>query len=278
MYEPENERRQLLLALVGTEVFRYTKGVPSIADRTSKASVKLARLIFEQLPSEAAERAQIPPQTLGTTFEKLVAAMLARSLRSMSACHDGRLEVIQSDAHGIQDFEQYTHLRKISEISESNPEVASLLGQDYLIRPDVIVVKNPLSGAALARVCVEAAAVDTRILSPTVVGVRALHASVSCKLTIRSDRSQNARSEALNLMRLRNGRVPHIAVVTAEPMPSRVRSIALGSGDVDCTYHVALRELRSAVSDVGGEMEQQLNVLVKTKRLRDIADLPLDLI
>ena len=43
-------------------------------------------------------------------------------------------------------------------------------------------------------------------------------------------------------------RVPHIMVVTAEPSPSRIASLALGTGDIDCVYHFALYELLDAVS------------------------------
>ena len=41
-----------------------------------------------------------------------------------------------------------------------------------------------------------------------------LHASVSAKYTMRSDRAQNSRTEALNLIRNRKGHLPHIVVVT----------------------------------------------------------------
>ena len=105
-----------------------------------------------------------------------------------------------------------------------------------------------------------------------------LHASISCKWTIRSDRSQNARSEALNLIRNRKGRTPHVVVVTAEPLPSRIASIALGTGDIDCVYHFALPELQKAVQDLNlDDSADTLNILVSGKRLRDISDLPLDL-
>ena len=53
-----------------------------------------------------------------------------------------------------------------------------------------------------------------------------LHASVSAKYTMRSDRAQNSRTEALNLIRNRKGHLPHIVVVTAEPMPNRLASLA----------------------------------------------------
>src|SRR5206468_12967837 len=105
-----------------------------------------------------------------------------------------------------------------------------------------------------------------------------LHASISCKWTIRSDRAQNARSEALNLIRNRKGRTPHIAVVTGEPLPSRLASLALGTGDLDCVYHFALPELILAAEKIEQEDAVHLiNIMTDGKRLKDIADLPLDL-
>ena len=83
-----------------------------------------------------------------------------------------------------------------------------------------------------------------------------LHASISCKLTLRSDRSQNARTEGLNLIRNRKGHTPHIVVVTAEPMPTRITSLALGTGDIDCVYHFGLNELMKAAKDSKNEAVQ----------------------
>ncbi len=79
-----------------------------------------------------------------------------------------------------------------------------------------------------------------------------------------------------------NGRVPHIVALTAEPLPSRTASLALGTSDMDCVYHIALTELLQAVKEqTGGSESDQfvdLNTLVEGKRLRDISDLPLDLV
>jgi len=99
------------------------------------------------------------------------------------------------------------------------------------------------------------------------------------KWTIRSDRSQNARTEGLNLIRNRKGHTPHIVIVTGEPYPNRIASLALGTGDIDCVYHFALNELISAADKLGGEsLLDMLDTLVKGKRLRDISDLPFDLV
>ena len=108
--------------------------------------------------------------------------------------------------------------------------------------------------------------------------IRDRHASVSCKLTIRSDRVQNTRSEALNLVRNRKGRLPHIAAITAEPVPSRIAAIALGTGDIDCVYHFALNELVQVLREQERETLELVETMIDGKRLRDISDLPLDLV
>ncbi len=76
----------------------------------------------------------------------------------------------------------------------------------------------------------------------------------------------------------RSTRLACLVVVTAEPMPSRLASIALGTGDIDCVYHFALYELQATVQALGlDDAAEMLDVMVKGKRLKDISDLPLDL-
>jgi len=105
-----------------------------------------------------------------------------------------------------------------------------------------------------------------------------LHASISCKWTIRSDRSQNTRTEALNLIRNRKGHLPHIVAVTAEPLPTRIAALALGTGDMDCVYHFALNELQEAIKSIKNEDQMDmLKIMIDGRRLRDISDLPFDL-
>ena len=68
-------------------------------------------------------------------------------------------------------------------------------------------------------------------------------------------------------------------VVTAEPTPSRISSLALGTGDIDCVYHFALPELRESILETeNDEALQALDIMIEGKRLRDIGDLPLDLL
>ena len=178
------------------------------------------------------------------------------------------------------DFEQYEHLAYLSALTAENAQLAAALGNDYLVAPDVVVYRELFEDDEINQnQCI----VDNDVSKMADIrkvngGKPLLHASVSAKYTMRSDRAQNSRTEALNLIRNRKGHLPHIVVVTAEPMPNRLASLALGTGDIDCVYHFALYELLRAVKEVGSEDAiELLDTLVSGKRLKDISDLPLDL-
>jgi hypothetical protein len=182
---------------------------------------------------------------------------------------------------GIAQFEQYSHLDELEALSKSNRAIATALGSDYLIKPDIIVGRYPEPDDIVnaTEYLVDDASARLTSIREANQSQPILHASLSCKWTLRSDRAQNARSEGLNLVRNRKGRLPHIAVITGEPMPSRIASLALGTGDIDCVYHFALYELRQALVDQGREDTLDLlDMMIDGKRLRDISDLPLDLV
>ena len=177
-------------------------------------------------------------------------------------------------------FEQYAHLVELTAAVQQNPSLRAVLGNAYSIAPDVVIARAPLSDAEINSVedLVDPTVATHAALRAAVQERPLLHAVVSCKWTLRSDRAQNARSDALNLIRNRKGRLPHIAVVTGEPTPARISSLALGTGDIDCVYHFALPELVDAVGSVGHDDSiELLAMMIEGKRLKDITDLPLDL-
>lgn len=105
-----------------------------------------------------------------------------------------------------------------------------------------------------------------------------LHGSISCIWALSGDCAQNTRSEALPSIRNRKRSMPHIAVVTGEPLPSRLASLALGTSGIDCVYHFALPELIASIRKLKDEEALNLvGMLVGRGRLKDISDLPLDL-
>lgn len=257
------------------------KGVPGNADSSNKTSIKIALGIAERLSAKTGER--IAGQSSGHQFEDLVAGFVRETFLKLPHLRPGKWDVRQvgnRNRSEIGRYAQYAHLDALQAIAASNKDLSAALGNDYAITPDVIVVRgleetNYINSSSLLIDDNTACLADLRNTpgKPPI-----LHASISTKWTLRSDRAQNARSEALNLIRNRKGRQPHIIVVAGEPTPSRLASLALGTGDIDCVYHFALPELVESVQDLqNSEALDMLMIMIEGKRLKDIADLPLDL-
>ncbi len=278
-----SEARRSFHAALFASVLRTDKGVPSNADKHSKPSVSIALGIIERLGPET-KGARLAGQMAGSQFEEICSEYLKETFSRLRHLRPGQWEVGKSTGGGrlaIAQFDQYEHLAALETAAKENPQLAAALGSDYLIKPDVVIIRYPEEDAIInapeSLVDEDCARLTSlrKINNPHPI----LHASVSCKWTLRSDRAQNARSEGLNLVRNRKGRLPHIAVVTGEPTPNRIASIALGTGDIDCVYHFALPELLDTVKALGyADAEEMLHTMIDGKRLRDIADLPLDLV
>ncbi len=259
-----------------------SEGIPSNADKHSKSSVRIALGIAQLLKSEVTSD-RLAGQTSGWLFEDACAEFVESTFHRLGHLRPGRWNVHRvsgRDRLEIAKYEQYSHLIALDMATRNNPDLAAALGSDYTITPDIVVVRETETDAVInmPKTLVDSTVATFASLRQQNGGAPLLHASISCKWTIRSDRAQNSRSEALNLIRNRKGRLPHVAVITAEPLPSRIASIALGTGDIDCVYHFALHELKQTLEGLGLEDALEiLNIMVNGKRLKDISDLPLDL-
>lgn len=257
-------------------------GVVSNADSSNNNSKSIAREIARLLQAETIGE-RIAGQTSGNQFESICAQFVEKTFLKLGHLRPGKWKVQQVSGRNrleIAKYEQYAHLIALDKAARSDAQLAAALGSDYTITPDIVVAREPEHDSVInePELIVDDSVTLMSGLRESNGGRPLLHASISCKWTIRSDRAQNARSEALNLMRNRKGTLPHIMVVTAEPTPSRLASIALGTGDIDCVYHFALYELQAAVKHLGlSDAADMLAVMVDGKRLKDISDLPLDL-
>lgn len=283
-----NARHHFHERLFETNTLTLTKaGVASNADTSSRGSKAIAGKIVEILVNEYYHTVnivdKISGQTLGKQFELLTMEFLLETFPRLQNIRPGQWSILQLGNNNrlkTSDFEQYEHLAYLSALTEENAQLAAALGNDYLVAPDVVIYRDLCEDKEINA---EQYIVNDEISKMADIrksngGKPILHASVSAKYTMRSDRAQNSRTEALNLIRNRKGHLPHIVVVTAEPMPNRLASLALGTGDIDCVYHFALYELIRAVEEVGSEDAKEiLETLVQGKRLKDISDLPLDL-
>lgn len=256
-------------------------GVPSNADKSSKLSISIATRIATTLMAETAEKAV--GQTSGAKFELINMEFLTNTFPKFQNLRPGVWHIVKLGNRNTiktSSFVQYEHLEYLSKLTENDAKLAASMGNDYMVAPDVVIYRETVDDSEINKTQL---IVDDEIANMAYIrkkngGLPILHASISAKWTMRSDRAQNSRTEALGLIRNRKGNLPHIAVVTGEPLPGRLASLALGTGDIDCMYHFALYELIDAVNATGAEDSiELLDVLIKGKRLKDISDLPLDL-
>lgn len=257
------------------------KGVPSNADRSSNLSIAIAHGIARRLMANEQEKAL--GQTAGAKFEQLNMEFIEATFPYLQNLRPGKWHISKlGNRNSIKtsSFAQYEHLDYLSQLTKDDARLAASMGNDYMVAPDVVVYRETEPDEVINESIL---IVDDTVSSLSDIrkacnSLPILHASISAKWTMRSDRAQNSRTEALGLIRNRKGHLPHIVVVTGEPMPARIASIALGTGDIDCVYHFALNELVDSVNEVGAEDSiEMLNILIKGKRLKDISDLPLDL-
>lgn len=222
--------------------------VPNCADIDSAASLRLSAAMLEALGIEHRVDQRIPTSP-GGPLENKTRDDLAVFLPEFAPNRQWRVQNGQT----IWNFAQYAHLHELHRLVSDQPELRVTIGQDYLIKPDVTVA----------------------ILDHPDDPRPFLHGVVSCKWTIRSDRVQNIRHEYGQMIRHRRGRMPHLVTLTAEPLPSRLASIARGTGEVDCTYHIAWAALNEAVLDAGSpEQKDAWYECVNQERLRPYFDLP----
>lgn len=277
MAKIDDLRQEYLKRICAEVIFDKGKNVPSMADVGNTLSRKISSQLVTIIGYPIGHT-EISGQTAGKQLEDITATYLENCFHFL---HHLRPAEWKFSVHtDIAEFEQYTHLAELAEIVNQSKSLQTALG-DYVISPDIVIARAPLDDTEINRntPLVEAHSI------PRLTALRALnnkmpllHASISCKWTLRSDRSQNARTEGLNLIRNRKGHTPHIAVVTGEPLPSRIASLALGTGDIDCVYHFALPELVQAIQHIGDESAlDSLQMMIEGKRIRDIADLPFDL-
>lgn len=275
------ERRLFHRYLTNNGILTINNGVASNADKSSRLSKEIALVIANLLSAKESNKAE--GQTLGANFESACRQFLHNTFLELQTLRPGKWHVEKlGNRNSIKtsSFVQYEHLDYLGQLIKDDSQLATCIGNDYIVAPDIVIYREPeadeeinANSIIVNDDCCLLAAIREKYNKLPI-----LHASISAKWTMRSDRAQNSRTEALGLIRNRKGHLPHIAVITGEPLPSRLASLALGTGDIDCLYHIALYELLEAVRTVGAEDSiEMLNILISGKRLKDISDLPLDL-
>jgi len=248
----ERPRKEYHQAIFSQLLFTDKNGIPNNADRHSNISVTLAKGIITEVALKPSVL-KMSGQTSGKSFEKITGDFIEKAFSELKHLRPGKFDFFICKS--IADFEQYEHLALLADTLKSRRELRATL-TDYIFSPDIVIGRLPLPDKEInlkKQIVSKDANAKLTPLRAVNSAKPILHASISCKWTIRSDRSQNARTEGLNLIRNRKGHTPHIVIVTAEPYPQRLASLALGTGDIDCVYHFALRELEKAARQFRNE-------------------------
>lgn len=239
--------------LLGWKSLRRGGLAPNTADSDNSPSIAIASTVLDMLGVPRGVVSGVVNPQSGRPLELAVAETLAAELPRLDPTRGWMVDGTQKP---ITAFVQYDHLEQVDALVKSSPELRVTLGTDYLIKPDVVVGLPGRHGE-----------------KPF------LHAAVSCKWTIRSDRVQNIRHENTQMIRHRRERLPHLVTVTAEPLPSRLASIARGTGEVDAVYHIAydaLDQALAALSRAAVVSKEQLDAwdeVTSQGRVRPFSDL-----
>lgn len=238
---------------------------PNIADASSGTSTRIAATAYKLLgvtktgavdlaaadkasSEEEAEDASSAEKSTGVALEKLIRDDLARQLGERAKDRGWSVECGRRAAT----YRQFSHLDRLQELFRDNPELRSTVGQDYQVQTDVCVGVPYGEDESEGQI---------------------LHAAVSSKWTLRSDRAQNVRQEFATLVRNRRGRLPHLVLVTAEPLPTRLLSIARGTGEIDAVYHLLFDQVAVGVAESTKKQQQAWSELVTQGRLLPYRDL-----
>ena len=279
-----NDIRKEYHEAVCTELISYRHGsdVPSFVDEASTTGVELGRWVISKL-SCGIGRKEPRSDMVEQRFTELTREFIRHSLTLLGQPIVGEWIVSTTGVEmAVDAFGRRTTVPDIQRVLAGYPRLRTELNRYCLIAPDIIVARrvrrdnltNPGRNSPFHEKEVQPATISHK----DTVHECLLHAIISCNWTVRGNRDERTPTEVLNLFRDRKGHTPHIMAVTFEPLPTRLASIALGTGDLDCLYHVALGELLEAIDEVGNsDHKEVVQDLVQGRRLRDISDLPVDL-
>lgn len=180
----------------------------------------------------------------------------------------------------LSQFAQFRHVADLERLSVEEASIRSSVAMGLAQDPNVLMLRAPLHDNEIndKAILVELTLARRSWLRARHQPKPLLHAALWCRSSMSREVGGAIRASARSLSRLRRGRAPHIAAVTCEVLPSRMTDLALSPGELDCCYHCALPELRSALSTLDADEELALlDVMVQTQRLKDVSDLFLDL-
>ena len=133
-------RREFHASILDSILTKNQSGVPSNADKGSGPSIAIATAILDQI-GVAKTAKKLPGQTAGSNFEEICASFTRVCFGKIGHLRPG--EFIVEKGGGISKFDQYSHLDELEAIAKENRAIATAIGSDYLIKPDIVIGRTP---------------------------------------------------------------------------------------------------------------------------------------
>ena len=145
-YHAEICRRIIRIKKGGTKKLEY----PNFADSGNKSSVQIAWGIVELLKCPR-NHATVKEQTIGDLFEEVTRDFIERVFELLHHLRPGQWQHTIKQTT-ISMFYQYEHLAQLTRLVKRDKTLSSVLGTDYLVKPDIVISRAPLpDGADLAQ-------------------------------------------------------------------------------------------------------------------------------
>lgn len=211
-------------------------------------------------------------------FTQLTQDFLLDAFRIFQSIHLQPLSLF----HDLSSVPEYGHLICLKPLSVHGVRQFSQGKYEDWLLPDIAIYSETVGENLTDEIrTLPSTSIDRVHLSPPpslLHSHKVLYATISCKWMLGSDRSPNSHFEVISLTRKHNDSPQRFFVVTAEPWPTRIAALALGTGDLDCVYHFALHELVESSKELQNQDSiELLDIMIDGRRLRDISDLPFDL-
>ena len=198
---------------------------PNFADGSSRSSIAISNGIVELLGFPTRSEPRLSGQTAGSLFEKLTCDFLQEAFTAIHHLRPGRWEYLTTRTQ-ISGFVQYRHLETLDALVNDNQALSAALGHGYIVTPDIIVARYPVTQEEVDASHNFLGNTDLASLTPFLSRNRSpslpfLHASVSCKWTIRSAQPHPKSQGQSAAHRGGNGRTPPDANCLTGPRHGR---------------------------------------------------------
>ena len=129
-----------------------TKGIPSNADKSNKTSVNIAKYIYDSITNTRlvnqntiTGKEKVKGQTSDSIFEKCTMQFLQATFPYLQHLRPGTWHVLQlgnQNTLKTSSFAQYEHLAYLAALTKANTQLATCLGNNYMVAPDVIIYRE----------------------------------------------------------------------------------------------------------------------------------------